>query len=118
MTDLATLIASATQEDLADGGRYFADSLCDLTRCRHSEIGEYLDAADGELIEWLWNHRHAIAARFPADIDARSLAIADQAVPQHRSEKPGGGYYSCTGIYAKRWQAAYDAAQLALGGNP
>lgn len=53
--DLARLSAKATQEDLADGGRYFAESYDDLTQCRHSEIGEYQRSADGELIEALWN---------------------------------------------------------------
>ncbi len=61
---LRELIAKATQEELADGGRYFAGTCDDLTRCRHEEIGEYQHSADGELIEWLWNRRHAIADMF------------------------------------------------------
>lgn len=61
--ELKRLISRATQEDLADGGRYFAESCSDLTRCRHDEIGEYEDKYDGELIEWLWNHRHEIAEK-------------------------------------------------------
>lgn len=58
--ELEALIAKATDENLSDGGRYFADSCTDLTQCRHSEIGEYGHASDGELIEWLWNHRRMI----------------------------------------------------------
>ncbi|BBC99130.1 hypothetical protein [Sphingobium sp. YG1] len=58
--ELRTLIAQATDSDLADGGRYFVETCHDLTRCRHGEIGEYLDGSDGDLIEWLWNNRHEI----------------------------------------------------------
>lgn len=57
---LAALIAKATDEDLADGGRYFAETCHDLTRCRHEETGEYQHATDGELIELLWNNRRTI----------------------------------------------------------
>ncbi|NIJ34305.1 hypothetical protein [Sphingomonas oligoaromativorans] len=60
-TVLEGLIAKATQEDLTDDGRYFADSFADLTKCHHQEIGEYQHRADGKLIEWLWNQRHSIA---------------------------------------------------------
>lgn len=60
---LKALIAAATDEDLADGGRYFGESFDDLTRCRHEEIGEYQHRADGELIEYLWNNRAAIASQ-------------------------------------------------------
>ena len=58
--DLAALIASATDDDLSDDGRYFSESLSDLTQCRHCEIGEYQRPQDGKLVEWLWNKRHAI----------------------------------------------------------
>lgn len=60
--ELRTLIAEATPEDLADDGRYFAESCDDLTQCRHQEIGEYQRSDDGRLIEWLWNRRHSILA--------------------------------------------------------
>jgi hypothetical protein len=60
LSELEALVGRATQEDLADGGRYFAESCDDLTKCRHYETGEYQNAADGELIEWLWNHRHSL----------------------------------------------------------
>lgn len=46
----------------------------------------------------------------------RCTEIADQVVPEYRPGKPP--YPSCTGIYAKRWQAAWDAACIALGGDP
>jgi len=58
--ELRALIAQATDSDLADGGRYFAETCHDLTRCRHGEIGEYQDGSDGDLIEWLWNNRRRI----------------------------------------------------------
>jgi len=57
---LRELLAKATPEKLTDGGRYFAESCADLTRCRHEEIGEYQNSHDGELIEWLWNNAHAL----------------------------------------------------------
>lgn len=60
----------------------------------------------------------AVYDREPIDLVQRCTAIADQAVPQYRTPKPGGGYYTCTGIYAKRWKAAWDGACIALGGNP
>lgn len=75
--ELRELISKATQEDLADGGRYFADSLQDLTRCRHSEIGEYQDGHDGELIEWLWNRRGEIA-----DLYASTALATEAAQPE------------------------------------
>jgi hypothetical protein len=37
--------------------------------------------------------------------------IADRVVPEYRSEKRT---YSCSGHTAKRWQAAWDAAHMAL----
>ena len=52
------------------------------------------------------------------DITQRCLLIADQVVPQYRNDNQRQPGYSCTGIYAKRWQAAWDAACIALGGNP
>lgn len=61
-TQLDALINKATDEQLADRGRYFADSCDDLTRCRHEEIGEFQHSTDGELIELLWNNRHLILA--------------------------------------------------------
>lgn len=44
--------------------------------------------------------------------------IADQVVPQYRDDNQRQPGYSCTGIYAKRRQAAWDAACIALGGDP
>lgn len=44
--------------------------------------------------------------------------IADRVVPQYRDENQRQPGYSCTGIYAKRWQAAWDGACVALGGDP
>ncbi len=52
---LARLKLAATDEDLADGGRYFRESCSNLTECRHDEVGEYQNSSDGELIEELWN---------------------------------------------------------------
>lgn len=40
--------------------------------------------------------------------------VADAVVPRYRQNPPP----SCTGHHAKRWQAAWDGACLALGGNP
>lgn len=74
-SELDTLIAKATQESLTDGGRYFQESCDDLTRCRHEEIGEYQNSADGELIEWLWNHRRDIHALLAPSLPQPSLAM-------------------------------------------
>lgn len=41
--------------------------------------------------------------------------IADVVVPEYRDGKRS---YSCTGRVAKRWQAAWDGACLALGRAP
>jgi hypothetical protein len=40
--------------------------------------------------------------------------VADSVVPKYRS----GAGYSCGGIMAKRWQAAWDAAWVVLGYPP
>ena len=74
---LTALIGKATQEDLTDDGRYFADSLSDLTRCRHGEIGEYENRHDGPLVEWLWNHRSAILALLATD---RAAGVGEEAL--------------------------------------
>ena len=50
----------------------------------------------------------------PTCDEDRLLEIADQAVPEYRGGKRA---YSCCGVYAKRWQAAYDAARIALYGS-
>lgn len=47
-------------------------------------------------------------------IEERCTAIADQVVPQYRKM---GQKHSCSGHWAKRWQAAWDAACVALGGD-
>ncbi len=47
-------------------------------------------------------------------VDERCTQIADVVVPEYR----GGKDYSCTGRVAKRWQAAWDGARLALGQDP
>ena len=48
-------------------------------------------------------------------IAARCTQIADEAVPEYRG---GARSYSCTGVVAKRWQAAWDGACIALGHAP
>lgn len=45
----------------------------------------------------------------------RCTEIADMVVPEYRS---GVRAYSCTGLYAKRWQAAWDGACVTLGSDP
>lgn len=42
--------------------------------------------------------------------------IADRIVPEYR--RSNGTYYSCTGTVAKRWNAAYLAAELAITQKP
>lgn len=48
-------------------------------------------------------------------INRRCTEIADQVVPEYRN---GSRAYSCCGTVAKRWQAAWDGACIALGGYP
>lgn len=45
----------------------------------------------------------------------RCTEIADQVVPEYRDGKRS---YACHGHTAKRWQAAWDGACIALGGDP
>ena len=60
LDEIERLLAAAEDSDLTDGGRYFADTCEDLTRCRHGEIGEYVDPRNGEALEALWNARKAM----------------------------------------------------------
>lgn len=54
-----------------------------------------------------------IGLHYAETIPARCTEIADKVVPEYRSHR-----MSCTGVYAKCWQSAWDAACLALGGDP
>lgn len=49
----------------------------------------------------------------PKSIEARCTKIANAVVPEYNN-----GSYSCTGIIAKRWQAAWDAACISIGYEP
>lgn len=49
------------------------------------------------------------------EITARCTQIADAVVPEYRDGKRS---YSCTGLVAKRWQAAWDGACIALDREP
>ena len=51
----------------------------------------------------------------PRSIEARCTQIADAVVPAYRT---AGRALSCTGTIAKRWQAAWDGACLALAHDP
>ena len=62
--------------------------------------------------------RHERQLLIEADLFAamdRCTEIADQVEPRYRC---GPRSYSCTGHVAKLWQAAWDGACVALGGNP
>jgi hypothetical protein len=48
-------------------------------------------------------------------ITARCTQIADEVVPEYRGSERS---YSCAGTVAKRWQAAWDGACVALGHAP
>jgi len=48
-------------------------------------------------------------------IAERCTQIANTLVPEYLTGKRD---YSCTGSVAKRWQAAWDGACVALGGEP
>lgn len=49
------------------------------------------------------------------EIAERCGRIADEVVPAYRD---GKCRYGCTGTVAKRWQAAWDGACVALGHDP
>ena len=48
-------------------------------------------------------------------VTARCTQIADAVVPEYRAGKRS---YTCTGRVAKRWQAAWEGACIALGREP
>jgi hypothetical protein len=48
-------------------------------------------------------------------LNMRCTQIADRCVPEYRGGKKS---YSCTGVVANRWQAAWEAACTALGHDP
>lgn len=85
-TELATLISRATPHDLDDGGRYFGETYRDLTACKHSETGEYHHRADGELVQWLWNHRRAILLALV--VQNASAATVAQTIVRNVAELP------------------------------
>ena len=58
---------------------------------------------------------HDCAFHFPEALAERCTAIADQVVPRYRD---GQRSYSCGGTVAQMWQATWDGACVALGGNP
>lgn len=63
---LEALEVKATKEPLCDGGLYFENTWDDLTKCRHYETGNYQNAADGKLIELLWNNLPTIISALKA----------------------------------------------------
>lgn len=62
-------------------------------------------------IGWRWSKNERAAA-----LPFRCTEIADQAVPEYRAAD--ARHSGCTSHTAKRWQAAWDAACIALGGDP
>lgn len=68
---LRGLINRANDQDLRDGGRYFGETFTDLTQCRHGDTGEYSDCHDGDLVEFLWNHRWLFLAHLSGSQDER-----------------------------------------------
>jgi hypothetical protein len=49
--------------------------------------------------------------------EEQCTAIADKVVPQYRNP-PRGRMYSCSSHTASKWQAAWDGACIAMGGDP
>jgi hypothetical protein len=66
-----------------------------------------IDASDGR--------RRTSGSSSKSSIAARCTQVADAVVPQYRGGKKS---YSCTGTVARHWQAAWDGACIALGGDP
>lgn len=56
-----------------------------------------------------------VPAGDPKALDQRCTEIADKAVPAYRS---GERHYACTGHIARKWEAAWNGACIALGGDP
>lgn len=56
---------------------------------------------------------HEELDRIAPEIERRCTEIADQVVPEYRAAA-----MPCTGFAATKWQAAWDAACIALGGDP
>jgi hypothetical protein len=72
--------------------------------------------AGGLLLQCVRTGGH-VTTRSPTSnaITKRCTQIADTVVPEYRAGKRS---YSCTGRVAKRWQAAWDGACIALGHAP
>lgn len=51
----------------------------------------------------------------PRPLEQRCIDIADQVVPEYRTQ---GRYHACGSHTAQRWQTAWDGACSALGGDP
>ncbi len=62
-------------------------------------------------IGWRWSPNARKAA-----LPFRCTEIADQVVPEYRADN--AQHTGCGSHTAKRWQAAWDAACVALGGDP
>lgn len=90
---------------------YFREQDVPTTECLVVE-------SDWPEYETVWKMIEArITGRSADDIDLneRCSTIADQVVPRYRVQGPRA---SCSGHIAKKWGAAWDAACIALGGDP
>lgn len=107
---LATEISGATEE-LPEAVRKLVNA------ARQVAYAEHGSEAYDEISKALQPFAHLVAwedVQITSDLEQRCTAIADQAVPAYRN---GDRSYDCTGHTAKRWQAAWDGACIALGGN-
>jgi len=75
----------------------------------HAEIEAALKAAGLEVV--IYRARDIV----DRSRNARAIEIADRVVPEYRNTASGAPSYSCSGHTAKRWEAAFDGARLALG---
>ena len=65
-------------------------------------------------VGWLVGTRGGALVMAWSKAEERCTEIADSVVPEYRN---GKRTYSCTGATAKKWQAAWEAAHLAITGE-
>ncbi len=89
-----------------------ACTVCEERWCHHCTRAEDIELCDGGAAV-----REAEQKAF-RDRATRCTEIADQVVPEYRDGQIANGLCSCDAPTAKRWQAAWDGACIALGGDP
>ena len=87
-------------------------TVCDENWYHHCTRAEDVEPCDGGAA------KREAEVRYKQQRAERCTEIADRVVPQYRDDNQRQPGYSCTSHTAKRWQAAWDGAMVALGGDP